>query len=104
MLSVRDAGPEYRRRSFPDLSAIFHEPKARAKVPIGFNIVQRLVKEAKGVLHVDTHIGVGTTFSGYIPAARWHALNPVLLDPNSAPAPTASTQAVGRCRQPQRRQ
>jgi len=26
------------------------------------------VKEAKGVLHVDTHIGVGTTFSIYIPA------------------------------------
>jgi signal transduction histidine kinase len=32
------------------------------------NIVQRLVKEARGALHVHTKVGEGTTFTVYLPA------------------------------------
>jgi signal transduction histidine kinase len=34
------------------------------------NIVQRLIKEAKGALHLQTRLGEGTTFTIYLPAAR----------------------------------
>jgi len=35
---------------------------------LGLNIVQRLVKEARGVLHVHTKLGEGTRFTVYLPA------------------------------------
>jgi sensor histidine kinase regulating citrate/malate metabolism len=34
------------------------------------NIVQRLIKEGKGALHVQTRMHEGTTFSVYLPAMR----------------------------------
>jgi signal transduction histidine kinase len=34
------------------------------------NIVQRLVKQTGGIIHVRTKAGEGTTFTVYIPAAR----------------------------------
>ena len=36
---------------------------------LGLNIVQRLIKEAKGALRVQTRVGEGTTFTVYVPAA-----------------------------------
>jgi signal transduction histidine kinase len=35
---------------------------------LGLNIVQRLIKEARGALHVRTDIGQGTTFTVYLSA------------------------------------
>ena len=35
---------------------------------LGLNIVQRLVKEARGLLHVHTKAGEGTSFRVYLPA------------------------------------
>ena len=43
---------------------------ARQGTGLGLNIVQRLIKEAKGALHVRTHVGEGTTFTVYLPAVR----------------------------------
>ena len=40
---------------------------------LGLNIVQRLVKEAKGAIHVHTQVGEGTTFTVYLPASRMGA-------------------------------
>ncbi len=34
---------------------------------MGLNIVQRLIKEANGMLHTHTRPGEGTTFSIYLP-------------------------------------
>ena len=50
--------------------AYFTTKDARQGTGLGLNIVQRLVKEAKGALHVHTRLGEGTTFSIYLPAAR----------------------------------
>ena len=43
---------------------------ARQGTGLGLNIVQRLIKEAKGALRVQTRMGEGTTFTVYVRAAR----------------------------------
>ncbi len=47
----------------------FTTKDARQGTGLGLNIVQRLVKEGGGVLHVDTRPGEGTAFTIYLPAA-----------------------------------
>jgi signal transduction histidine kinase len=37
---------------------------------LGLNIVQRLIKEGNGALHIHTHVGEGTTFTIYLPGAN----------------------------------
>jgi two-component system sensor histidine kinase/response regulator len=69
MLSVRDAGPGIPPEILPQIfQPYFTTKSAWQGTGLGLNIVQRLVKEAKGVLHVQTKSGAGTTFSVYIPA------------------------------------
>jgi two-component system sensor histidine kinase/response regulator len=68
-LWVRDNGPGIPPEVLPK---IFH-PYFTTKGPkqgtgLGLNIVQRLVKEANGALHVHTESGKGTTFTIYLPA------------------------------------
>lgn len=70
-LSVRDDGPGIPAEVLPK---IFH-PYFTTKSPshgtgLGLNIVQRLIKEAKGALRVETRVGQGTTFTVYVRAAR----------------------------------
>jgi signal transduction histidine kinase len=47
----------------------FTTKDARTGTGLGLNIVQRLIKQAGGALHVHTRVGLGTTFSLYLPAA-----------------------------------
>jgi signal transduction histidine kinase len=69
MLSVRDSGPGILPEILPQIfQPYFTTKSAWQGTGLGLNIVQRLVKEAKGVLHVQTKVGAGTTFSVYIPA------------------------------------
>ena len=68
-LWVRDNGPGIPPEVLPK---IFH-PYFTTKGPkqgtgLGLNIVQRLVKEASGMLHVHTRPGEGTIFTIYLPA------------------------------------
>jgi signal transduction histidine kinase len=37
---------------------------------LGLSIVQRLVKESNGALHLHTRVGAGTTFTIYLPGAK----------------------------------
>jgi signal transduction histidine kinase len=70
-LSVRDNGPGIPAEVMPKIfQPYFTTKNARQGTGLGLNIVQRLVKEAKGALHVQTRPGEGTTFSIYLPAAR----------------------------------
>jgi signal transduction histidine kinase len=46
----------------------FSTKGARNGTGLGLNIVQRLVKEAAGALHVHTVPGEGTSFTVYLPA------------------------------------
>jgi two-component system sensor histidine kinase/response regulator len=67
-LWVRDNGPGIPPEVLPK---IFH-PYFTTKGPkqgtgLGLNIVQRLIKEANGMLHTHTRAGEGTTFSIYLP-------------------------------------
>lgn len=69
-LAVSDTGPGIP----PDILPRVFEPYFTTKKPrqgtgLGLNIVQRLVKEACGALHVHTRAGSGTTFTIYLPAA-----------------------------------
>ena len=53
----------------------FFQPYFTTKGPrqgtgLGLNIVQRLVKEANGALHVHTKRGEGTTLAIYLPAVK----------------------------------
>jgi two-component system, sensor histidine kinase and response regulator len=69
-LSVRDDGPGIPPEVLPKIFQPYFTTKAaRQGTGLGLNIVQRLIKEAKGALRVQTRVGEGTTFTIYVPAA-----------------------------------
>ena len=67
--SVRDAGPGIPLEILPKVFQPYFSTKAsRQGTGLGLNIVQRLVKEARGALQVHTEVSVGTTFTVFLPA------------------------------------
>jgi len=69
-LSVRDTGPGIPPEILPKIFQPYFTTKGpRQGTGLGLNIVQRLIKEAGGALHVHTRVGEGTTFTIYLPAA-----------------------------------
>jgi signal transduction histidine kinase len=69
MVSVCDNGPGIPPETLPKIfQAYFSTKGTRQGTGLGLNIVQRLVKEARGALHVHTQAGQGTTFTVYLPA------------------------------------
>jgi len=69
-LSVRDDGPGIPPEVLPKIfQPYFTTKSARQGTGLGLNIVQRLIKEAKGVLRVETRVGEGTSFTIYVPGA-----------------------------------
>jgi two-component system, sensor histidine kinase and response regulator len=69
MLSIRDDGPGIPPETLPKIfQAYFTTKGARQGTGLGLNIVQRLIKEARGVLHVHTKVGEGTRFTVYLAA------------------------------------
>jgi len=69
MVSVRDTGPGIPPEILPKIFQPYFSTKGpRLGTGLGLNIVQRLVKEAKGALHVHTQPGHGTTFTMYLTA------------------------------------
>jgi len=69
-LSVRDNGPGIPPVVLPKIFEPYFTTKgAKQGTGLGLNIVQRLIKEANGALHVQTRVGEGTTFTVYLPAA-----------------------------------
>ena len=70
-LSVRDTGPGIPPEILPKIFQPYFTTKgAKQGTGLGLNIVQRLIKEAKGAMQVQTWTGKGTVFTIYIPAAR----------------------------------
>jgi two-component system sensor histidine kinase/response regulator len=70
LLSVRDKGPGIPPEILPKIFQPYFSTKGtKHGTGLGLNIVQRLVKEARGALHVHTEVGQGTTFNVYLPAA-----------------------------------
>jgi two-component system, sensor histidine kinase and response regulator len=69
LLSVRDDGPGIPPETLPQIfQAGFTTKGVRQGTGLGLNIVQRLVREAHGAVHVHTEVGQGTTFSVYLAA------------------------------------
>jgi signal transduction histidine kinase len=69
-LSVQDNGPGIPPELLPKILEPFFTTKGpRQGTGLGLNIVQRLIKEARGALHIHTEIGKGTTFTTYLSAA-----------------------------------
>ena len=67
-LSVRDNGPGIPPEILPKIFQPYFTTKdARQGTGLGLNIVQRLVRENGGALHVRTRIGEGTDFTVYLP-------------------------------------
>lgn len=70
-LSVRDNGPGIPSALLPKIfEPYFTTKSADQGTGLGLNIVQRLVKEAGGALHVRSRVGDGTTFSVYLPGTQ----------------------------------
>jgi len=68
-LWVRDNGPGIPPQILPKIFEPYFTTKGpRQGTGLGLNIVQRLIKEATGALHVQTAMGQGTTFTIYLPA------------------------------------
>jgi signal transduction histidine kinase len=69
-LWVRDTGPGIPAEVLPKIFDPYFTTKGpRQGTGLGLNIVQRLIKEGHGALHVHTKAGEGTTFTIYLPAA-----------------------------------
>lgn len=70
-LHVRDTGPGIPPQVLPKIFDPYFTTKGqRQGTGLGLNIVQRLVKNGGGALHVRTEPGKGTTFTVFLPAAR----------------------------------
>jgi two-component system sensor histidine kinase/response regulator len=68
-LSVMDDGPGIPAEVLPKIFQPYFTTKAPGKgTGLGLAIVHRLLKEARGCLHVHSTAGAGTTFSIYLPA------------------------------------
>jgi len=68
-VSVRDTGPGIPPEILPKVFQPYFTTKgSRQGTGLGLNIVQRLIKEAKGAFHVHTRIGEGTTCTVYLRA------------------------------------
>jgi signal transduction histidine kinase len=69
-VAVRDDGPGIPEELLPKIFQPYFTTKPQALgTGLGLSIVQRLVKEAKGALHVHTRPGEGTMFTVYLPAS-----------------------------------
>jgi len=69
-LSVTDDGPGIPSEILPKIFQPYFTTKGpKQGTGLGLNIVQRLIKEAKGALHIHTQIGKGTTFNLYLRAS-----------------------------------
>jgi signal transduction histidine kinase len=76
MISVRDTGSGIPPEILPKIFQPYFSTKgARQGTGLGLNIVQRLIKEARGALHVHTEVGRGTTFTVYLAAVPLPASN-----------------------------
>ena len=69
MLSVRDTGPGIPPEILPKIFQPYFSTKGpRNGTGLGLNIVQRLIKETRGALHVHTDMEQGSVFTIYVPA------------------------------------
>jgi signal transduction histidine kinase len=69
--SVRDTGPGIAPEVLPKIFQPYFTTKGPQQgTGLGLNIVQRLIKEGNGALHVHTQLGMGTTFTVYLPGAN----------------------------------
>jgi signal transduction histidine kinase len=70
-LTVQDNGPGISPEVLPKIFQPYFTTKGpRQGTGLGLNIVQRLVKEGNGALHVQTQLDAGTTFAVYLPGAK----------------------------------
>ena len=70
-LHVRDTGPGIPEEVLPKIFQPYFTTKGpRQGTGLGLNIVQRLIKEGSGALHVHTQPGEGTTFTVYLLGAE----------------------------------
>lgn len=68
-VAIRDTGPGIPPELLPKIFQPYFSTKgARQGTGLGLNIVQRLIKEARGALHLHTQVGKGTTFTVFLPA------------------------------------
>jgi signal transduction histidine kinase len=68
-IAIRDNGPGIPLELLPRIFQPFFTTKPEfVGTGLGLSIVQRLIKQAKGALHVFTRPGEGTTFTVYLSA------------------------------------
>jgi signal transduction histidine kinase len=69
--TVADNGPGIPSEVLPKIFQPYFTTKGpRHGTGLGLNIVQRLVREANGALHVHTKLGEGSAFTVYLPGAE----------------------------------
>jgi signal transduction histidine kinase len=68
-ITVQDDGPGIPEATLPKIFQPYFSTKGpRHGTGLGLNIVQRLIREAHGALHVHTRVGEGTAFTLYLRA------------------------------------
>jgi len=70
LIRVSDNGPGMDSETLQRVTEPFFTTKARGKgTGLGLAMVQRFVQQSGGALRIESHVGVGTTFSLYLPRA-----------------------------------
>ncbi len=68
---IQDNGPGIPEEILPKIfEPYFSTKSARQGTGLGLSIVLRLIREARGALHVHTSAGQGTTFTVYVPGQQ----------------------------------
>lgn len=69
LLTVRDQGPGIPADVLPKMfQTHFTTKSARQGTGLGLSIILRLIREARGAVHLHTVVGQGTSFTLYLPA------------------------------------
>ena len=69
MLTVRDTGPGIPEEILPKVFQPYFTTKGENQgTGLGLSIISRLVKQAGGILHLNSVVGQGTAFTLYLPA------------------------------------
>lgn len=76
-LFIQDDGPGIPPDIIERIFTTYFTTKGEGKgTGLGLTIVQRLVKENQGALHLQTHLGQGTVFTIYLPLSGTHSCKP----------------------------
>ncbi len=88
MVAVRDDGEGIAPNAIPRLTERFYRvdvkrSRERGGTGLGLAIVKHIVSRHQGRLHIESKLGVGSTFTVFLPAAPAEITRPETMQPRA---------------------